>query len=78
MSQDEMPIDLSTIISFAGFWNNHAAYRRGELDILQPRMEALGYMDIEWYPGETDSFGPLTRMCKALNTEGETVIFFYG
>jgi hypothetical protein len=78
MTENEMPIDLSTIISFAGFWNNHTAYRRGEIEILQPRLEAKGYMDVEWYPGETDSFGPLTRMCKALDPNGKTITFFYG
>lgn len=70
--------DLSKLISFEGFSFARERYRRDELNILQPRLEDLGYHDIEWGPGETDSFGPLTRVCSAKTSTGHTVWFCYG
>ena len=69
-------IDLTTVISFEGF--NYADWFDGERRWLQPRLEELGYTDVKWERGETDSFGPLTRVCVAKNPEGETVKFVYG
>jgi hypothetical protein len=64
-------------ISFSGFGWATATYRRDEVEILQPQLEALGYTDIEWLPGEVDSFGPLSRVCKA-SKDGEIIWFIYG
>lgn len=69
-------VDLTDVVNFEGFdWEK---YYEGERDILQPQLEALGYIRFEWGMGEQDSFGPLSRMCKALNTEGKVAWFFYG
>jgi hypothetical protein len=72
---------LSTVISFAGFeFISHGSHSFAEQEktILQPRLEELGYTDIRWFEGETDSFGPLTRRCRAVNPDGDTVWFMYG
>jgi hypothetical protein len=74
---NENYVDLSDLISFAGF--RYVDYINGEKEILQPQMEALGYTNIQWLPGETDSFGPLTRVCRATSPTGKAVIsFIYG
>jgi hypothetical protein len=73
--------DLMDFVSFDGFDFSTSKYRRDELELLQPQLEALGYYDIEWLPGETDSWGPLTRVCKAKilkNGVIEIVWFMYG
>ena len=68
---------LSSVISLEGLTYGKG-YRQQELDLLQPRLEALGYTEIEWGEGESDSFGPLTRVCQATNTSGVREYFFYG
>lgn len=69
-------MDLEKILDFEGF--DFRLYRTSEVNILQPQLVLKGYTNIEWLPGETDSFGPLTRVCKAKNLDGETVWFIYG
>lgn len=64
-------------VSFNGFGFTTATYRRDEVEVLQPQLEALGYNVVAWLPGETDSFGPLTRVCHA-QKNGEDVWFIYG
>lgn len=72
---------LTDVISFEGFQylahgsNNFAVQER---TILQPRLEEKGYTNVHWFEGETDSFGPLTRRCRATNPFGDTVWFMYG
>jgi hypothetical protein len=68
---------LGSVISLEGL-KYGSGYRQEELDVLQPRLEALGYTEIEWGAGESDSFGPLTRVCQATNTFGVREFFFYG
>lgn len=68
--------DLSDLISFDGFDYTH--YRRDEVTVLQPRMQALGYHGITWGAGETDSFGPLSRTCTAFNSDNIVCYFMYG
>jgi len=68
--------DLYEYISFEGF--HFADYYDGEREILQPRLEALGYTDIKWSMGERDSFGPLTRVCRAVSVENKVTWFIYG
>lgn len=71
--------NLYDFVAFDGF--DFSLYRKGELELLQPQLEAIGYYDIEWLPGETDSFGPLSRVCKAkILKDGkiEIVWFMYG
>jgi hypothetical protein len=72
-------IPLMTVIDFEGFeFLSHGGYIEQEREILQPRLEALGYSNIYWFEGETDSFGPLTRRCRAVDKRGDTVWFVYG
>lgn len=69
-------IQLEDLISFEGFeW---AEWLKGEKEVLQPQLERFGYTDIQWKPGETDSYGPLSRVCKAKNSNGSAVWFIYG
>jgi hypothetical protein len=79
MNEENPPTEyivLEEFIDFNGFDFNQ--WRTGETYILEPQLEKLGYTDIEWSMGEKDSFGPLTRVCKAKNSSGETMWFIYG
>lgn len=68
--------DLYEIISFEDFefekWYLH------EDMILRPRLEDLGFWAIVFKPGETDSFGPLTRVVTAIDSNGSRRQFIYG
>ena len=77
-AEDRSYPDLADTINFAGFGFDVKTYQREEVEVLQPQLEALGYTNIEWLPGETDSFGPLTRLCKTINPDGNEVTFIYG
>jgi hypothetical protein len=70
-------IALESVIDFADFKYDHT-YREQEGVLLVPQLEALGYTHITWQPGEYDSFGPLTRVCRARNRFNEVVWFIYG
>ena len=48
--------DLMELISFEGFECTSATYANQEKTLLQPQLEALGYTEIIWLPGESDSF----------------------
>lgn len=78
---NEYPTDhyenLFEHISSEGFSYDSRTYLQQEIDILQPRLEALGYTSITWLPGESDSWGPLTRVCMATK-DHELVWFVYG
>lgn len=52
-------------------------YREGELNILAPQLERLGYTIVAWAMGESDSFGPLSRIA-FLEKEGIPYNFCYG
>ena len=67
---------LQDLLSFSLFDFEH--YHRDEVEILQPQMEAMGYTDFEWSMGEYDSFGPLSRVCKATSRDGARMAFVYG
>jgi hypothetical protein len=68
--------DLSSIISFDDF--HFENYSEDEVSVLQPRLESLGYKNITWLKGETDSFGPLTRICHAYTADNQLTRFMYG
>lgn len=69
--------ELSNVISLDGItFDMH--YHAEELDILQPRLVALGYTEIRWSMGDHDPFGPLTRICTCRNAAGEVKAFIYG
>jgi hypothetical protein len=77
--QEEPPAkyeNLDRIISFQNF--DHDQYRYGEEHILKPQLEELGYTDIQFKMGESDSWGPLTRLCSARDSSGTKRWFFYG
>jgi hypothetical protein len=69
---------LPDIISFREFDYSVAVYVNQELTILQPQLEKLGYTEIIWLPGEEDSFGPLSRVCRAFDEDGNLHWFYYG
>jgi hypothetical protein len=70
--------DLANVISFEGFDYDAGTYQEQERELLQPQLEALGYTEIVWFPGEVDSFGPLTRLVMCINPDGNVVTFIYG
>lgn len=69
-------IHLETLIDFDTFDYDH--WRTHEITKLQPQLEYLGYSDIVWSMGEVDSFGPLIRVCKAKDRNGQVIHFIYG
>lgn len=66
---------LEDVIDFTDF--NYANWWDGEDKILKPQLESLGYTNIRFSPGETDTYGPLTRMCYA-DLNGARLEFCYG
>jgi len=68
--------DLEEVISFEGF--DFAKWYEHEDTILRPRMEALSFYAIRFKHGEYDSFGPLTRVCTAIDSKGNLRHFVYG
>lgn len=76
MGDSETYKDLFEIIDFGAF--RFSEYRDGEIEILQPQLEALGYTDIMWFDGEADFFGSLSRICRATHPDGNIEQFIYG
>lgn len=70
-------MQLWNVIDSNGF-RYGADYAQQEKELLQPQLEKKGYYNIEWSDGERDSFGPLTRVCKATAPNGEVCWFMYG
>lgn len=63
-------------LSFEGFdWKN---YWESEKEILQPQLEALGLTVEKWFNGETDSWGPLSRVALIVDAYGQRAYFIYG
>ncbi|MET0786543.1 MAG: hypothetical protein ABWY25_07555 [Paenisporosarcina sp.] len=69
---------LAGVIDFARFDYDKNTYKDQERTILQPQLETLGYTNITWSDGERDSFGPLSRLCKAKGPDKVWVTFIYG
>jgi len=69
-------IMLTDFIDFSNF--DYGEYLRDEKAVLQPQLELRGYTDIIWGSGEADSFGPLTRICRAIDKLGNVCYFMYG
>lgn len=69
-------IVLEDLLDFKDF--EYTLWWVHEKTILQPQLEDLGYTDVTWTRGETDSFGPLTRLCHARDQDGAQVWFIYG
>ena len=53
-------------------------YKRCEKEVLEPQLKKLRFKNFFWFNGESDSFGPLTRMGNMNDPEGRTVSFVYG
>lgn len=68
--------DLEDYISFDNFDFN--VYQKHEEELLRPQLEAKGCSQIFFESGESDSFGPLTRICRCLDSDGERQYFIYG
>jgi hypothetical protein len=53
-------------------------YTRWEREIATPALEQKGFTNIKWRMGEQDSCGPLSRICSAIDKDGNKVEFWYG
>ena len=53
-------------------------YTNWEANVATPRLEELGYTNLTWRTGESDSFGPLSRVCTAYHPEKGWVKLVYG
>lgn len=77
MPDDEIDYeDLMDEISFEGF--DFGRWYEGEQDLLKPKLEEKGYINIVFTMGERDSFGPLTRCCTAIDEAGTRHWWVYG
>lgn len=66
---DEIIPDAFKTFDYNNWWD-------GEDKILKPALAAIGYENIRFFKGETDSFGPLSRKCTA-TYNGHTFHFYY-
>ena len=57
--------------------NTSKTYWDWEREVAIPAMKAEGYTDITFHTGESDSFGPLSRIAIAYK-DGQRIKFFYG
>lgn len=70
--------ELSNVISLEGIQYTRDTYLDDELNVLQPRLVSCGFTDIKWRMGDSDAFGPLTRVCTCRDAAGELRFFVYG
>ena len=57
----------------------NAGFHACERDVLTPALEKAGWVLAgNWYTGDGDSFGPLTRCIRAHNPQGVLQIIVYG
>jgi len=75
---DPYYVELYELISFEGFSYALDQYLIDEREILQPQLEALGYTRIIWVKGESDDFGPLTRVVVMTDPSGKRCYGIYG
>jgi len=66
---DVIPED--TPFSFETYWHD-------EIEYLNPALKKAGYQVFKWRDGERDSFGPLTRIARAIDPEGKPTTLIYG
>ena len=71
-------INLGDLINFEEIGFDYSNWVVEEVEKLNPQLESMGYTNIQWRPGETDSWGPLTRICRTVNPRGDVVWFIYG
>ena len=53
-------------------------YYTDEGRLLRPALEKLGFTNVQFFMGERDSFGPLSRIVTATDSHGNTRRFVYG
>lgn len=54
-------------------------YTKSERDVITPALLDAGYYPTgDWYDGERDSWGPLSRCIDAETKDGKTVTVVYG
>lgn len=53
-------------------------YHIWERDVAKPHIEAAGYRHVTFHMGEADSFGPLSRIVRAIGPDGEKKEWMYG
>ena len=58
-------------IDFDNYW-------KCEQEVITPALMQKGFSEIEWYMGERDSFGPLSRYTKCYDKDGNERRFVYG
>lgn len=68
--------DLWSVIEAKGF--SFDDYFDGEQRIMKPELESKGFTDITFHMGERDSFGPLSRIVRATDANGNRRTFMYG
>lgn len=70
-------MDLFTFLGVDGLQFSYKDFNRDEQRILKPALEAKGFTLITFSMGDQDSFGPLTRVVRAVK-DGRGYIFMYG
>jgi hypothetical protein len=73
---DENFGDVADHIDMSGF--DFRKYYQHEQSILKPRLEEKGFTDIQFIPGETDSWGALSRGVRMTNKHGQRGTAWYG
>jgi len=68
--------NLLSVVSFEDFL--YRDYLKHEQTLLKPRLKASGFRDISFVDGESDNFGPLSRICRCTDKRGKQRQFYYG
>lgn len=66
-----LPYSVWTLFSFS-------TWDEDEEKVLKPALKRLGYTDIYFFSGESDSFGPLTRIVRMTKKNGQRITAVYG
>ena len=53
-------------------------YDKWEAEVAEPALHDLGFKQVRWHSGESDSFGPLSRVASCLDSDGNRVQLMYG
>lgn len=71
---------METLNQFKINWSEFSwsEYGQSEQRFIKPVLEAAGYHSIRFSMGESDSFGPLSRIVHAMDAKGVIHLFYYG
>lgn len=58
-------------------WDDVREYWKYEQEKLTPWLQSMGFEDVRWGMGESDSFGPLSRVAR-MRLKGHIFEFIYG